>query len=41
MTLRNAVSLMLQARSDRVMVVGDDGATRGILRLERVGEMLQ
>jgi osmoprotectant transport system ATP-binding protein len=41
MTVRNAVSLMLQAGSDRILVVGDDGATCGILRLERVQELLR
>ena len=41
MTVRNALSLMLQAGGDRILVVGDDGATCGILRLERVQELLQ
>jgi osmoprotectant transport system ATP-binding protein len=41
MTVRNAVSLMLQAGSNVVAVVGDDGTTRGILRLERVEELLR
>src|SRR5262249_52556023 len=41
MTLRNAVSLMLQAGSDRVVGGGDDRAPRGILRLDRVGELLR
>jgi osmoprotectant transport system ATP-binding protein len=40
-TLRNAVSLMLQTSTDRVLVAGDDGATRGVLRLERVEELLR
>ena len=41
MTVRNAVSLMLQAGSDSVVVVGDDGASRGALRLERIQELLR
>jgi sulfonate transport system ATP-binding protein len=41
MTLRNAVSLMLQAGSDRVLVVGDDGMRIGILPLERVVGLLR
>jgi osmoprotectant transport system ATP-binding protein len=40
-TVRNAVSLMLQTATDRVLVAGDDGAARGILRLERVEEILR
>jgi osmoprotectant transport system ATP-binding protein len=41
MTLRNAVSLMLEAGSDRVLVVGDDGMRIGILPLERVAGLLR
>ena len=40
-TVRNAVSLMLQTSTDRVLVEGDDGAPRGVLRLERVEEILR
>jgi osmoprotectant transport system ATP-binding protein len=40
-TVRNAVSLMLQTSTDRVLVEGDDGEPRGILRLERVEEILR
>jgi osmoprotectant transport system ATP-binding protein len=40
-TVRNAVSLMLQTATDRVLVAGDDGAALGILRLERVEEILR
>jgi osmoprotectant transport system ATP-binding protein len=40
-TVRNAVSLMLQAATDRVLVAGDDGEPRGVLRLERVEEILK
>src|SRR4051794_23256587 len=32
-TVRNAVSLMLQTATDRVLVAGEDGAPRGVLRL--------
>jgi len=40
-TVRNAVSLMLQTSSDRVLVTGDDGKPRGVLALERVEEILR
>jgi len=40
-TVRNAVSLMLQSATDRVLVTEDDGAPRGVLRLERVEEILK
>jgi osmoprotectant transport system ATP-binding protein len=40
-TVRNAVSLMLQTSTDRVVVLGDDGAVCGVLRLERVEELLR
>jgi osmoprotectant transport system ATP-binding protein len=40
-TVRNAVSLMLQAAADRVLVTGDDGAPLGVLRLESVEEILK
>jgi osmoprotectant transport system ATP-binding protein len=34
-TVRNALSLMLEAGADRVLVVGDDGARLGVLPLDR------
>jgi osmoprotectant transport system ATP-binding protein len=40
-TVRTALALMLESRSDAVRVVGDDGATRGVLRLERVQDLLR
>ena len=40
-TARNAVSLMLEAGVDHVLVVGDDGEPRGVLRLDRVQELLR
>jgi osmoprotectant transport system ATP-binding protein len=40
-TVRNAVSLMLQTATDRVLVAGDDGSPLGVLRLERVEEILR
>lgn len=40
MTVRNAVSLMLDAGVRAVAVVGDDGAEQGVLRLEQVRELL-
>jgi osmoprotectant transport system ATP-binding protein len=40
-TVRNAVSLMLQTATDGVLVVDDDGVARGVLRLERVEELLR
>jgi osmoprotectant transport system ATP-binding protein len=39
-TARNAVSLMLEAGARELRVVGDDGADRGVLRLEQVRELL-
>ncbi len=41
MTVRNAVSLMLLTDNDGVVVVGDDDAARGILRLEHVKGLLR
>ena len=32
---------MLQTATDRVLVDGDDGEPRGVLRLERVEEILR
>jgi osmoprotectant transport system ATP-binding protein len=40
-TLRNAVSLMVETGADRVVVVGDDGAPRGVLPLARATELLR
>jgi osmoprotectant transport system ATP-binding protein len=40
-TVRNAVSLMLQTATDRVVVAGDDGKARGVLRLASVEELLR
>ena len=40
-TVRNAVSLMLQTATDRVLVTGDGGEQLGVLRLERVEEILR
>jgi osmoprotectant transport system ATP-binding protein len=40
-SVRNAVSLMLEAGLDRVIVVGDDGTPLGILPLSRIGELLR
>jgi len=40
-TVRNALSLMVESRSDRVCVVADDGSVKGVLRLERVEELLR
>jgi osmoprotectant transport system ATP-binding protein len=39
-TVRNAVSLLLESGSDRLLVVGDDGAPVGLLTLKRAGELL-
>jgi osmoprotectant transport system ATP-binding protein len=39
-TVRNAVSLMLEARARAVRVVDDQGDELGLLRLERVGALL-
>src|SRR5581483_2633464 len=39
-TARNAVSLMLEAGADRLLVVGDDGRPRGVLTLARATELL-
>ncbi len=41
MTARNALALMLESRASAVRVMGDDGATRGVLRLDRVQELLR
>ncbi len=40
-TVRNAVSLMLETGTDRVLFVGDDGGARGELPLERATELLR
>jgi osmoprotectant transport system ATP-binding protein len=41
MTVRNAVSLMLEAGTDRVQVVGDDGTPVGVLTLGDATELLR
>jgi osmoprotectant transport system ATP-binding protein len=40
-TVRNAVSLMLESGADRVLVVGDDDASLGVLPLRRATELLR
>jgi osmoprotectant transport system ATP-binding protein len=40
-TVRNAVSLMLGAGTDHVVVVGDDGAPLGVVPLSRATELLR
>ena len=40
MSARGAVSLMLETGAPELVVVGDDGAERGVLRLDRVRELL-
>jgi osmoprotectant transport system ATP-binding protein len=40
-TLRNAVSLMLEAGTDRLLVLDDDGTALGMLPLARVEELLR
>jgi osmoprotectant transport system ATP-binding protein len=40
-TMRNAVSLMLGAGTDRMLVVGDDGRPLGMLPLARATELLR
>ena len=40
MSVRSAVSLMLESGAPELVVVGEDGAERGVLRLERVRELL-
>jgi osmoprotectant transport system ATP-binding protein len=40
-TMRNAVSLMLEAGSDRLLVIGDDGQPVGVLPLARATELLR
>jgi osmoprotectant transport system ATP-binding protein len=39
-TLRNAVSLMIGADADRLVVVGEDGHELGVVRLDQIGEIL-
>jgi len=41
MTVRTALALMLESHTDAVRVVADDGTTRGVLRLERMQELLR
>jgi osmoprotectant transport system ATP-binding protein len=40
-TVRNAVSLMLETGTDEVLVVGDDGATAGVLTLDNATALLR
>jgi osmoprotectant transport system ATP-binding protein len=40
-TVRNAVSLILESGTDRLLVVGDDGSPTGILTLEAASELLR
>src|SRR5258708_1262895 len=40
-TVRNAVSVMLGAGTDRLFVVGDDGQPLGTLLLRRASELLR
>jgi osmoprotectant transport system ATP-binding protein len=40
MTVRNALSLMLDTGAEAVVVTGDDGAELGVLRLERIRALL-
>jgi osmoprotectant transport system ATP-binding protein len=40
-TVRNAVSLLLESGSDRLLVVGDDGGPVGLLTLDRAAELLK
>jgi osmoprotectant transport system ATP-binding protein len=40
-TLRNAVSLMVGAGADRLLVVGEDGHSLGMVRLEQVEQLLR
>jgi len=39
--VRNALSLMLEAGADRVLVVGDEGAPLGVLPLDRATDPLR
>jgi osmoprotectant transport system ATP-binding protein len=41
LTVRSALSLMLDAGSDRLLVVGDDGAPLGVLTLAHAAELLR
>jgi osmoprotectant transport system ATP-binding protein len=40
-TVRNAISLLLESGSDRLVVVGDDGRDLGVLTLARAAELLR
>jgi len=40
-TVRNALSLMLEAGADRIVVIGDDGTPLGALTLENATELLR
>jgi osmoprotectant transport system ATP-binding protein len=41
LTVRSALSLMLEAGSDRLVVAGDDGRPLGVLTLDRATELLR
>jgi osmoprotectant transport system ATP-binding protein len=40
-TVRNAISLLVESGSDRLVVVGDDGSDLGVLTLEHAAELLR
>jgi osmoprotectant transport system ATP-binding protein len=40
-TVRNAISLLVESGSDRLVVVGDDGRDLGVLTLARAAELLR
>jgi osmoprotectant transport system ATP-binding protein len=40
-TVRNAISLLVESGSDRLVVVGDDGRDLGVLTITRAAELLQ
>ena len=40
-TVRNAVSLLLESHTDRLLVVDDDGNELGVLTLAKAAELLQ
>ena len=40
-TVRNALSLMVGSQSDRVLVVGDDGNSKGVLTFSQIEELVR
>ena len=40
-TVRNAISLLVESGSDRLVVLGDDGHDLGVLTLARAAELLR